>query len=148
MRSGIAGVIAAALFVLAIGVVIIGIAVSSDDGTSIVDLDVGDCFELPDDAAAADELTSVATVDCDEPHLAEVVSDGTFDTADLPYPDDAELFDLVERRCREAGVVDSEAFGLLPVAPTPELWASFDGRFLCVAIPFGGAPVTGSLVAG
>lgn len=148
MRGWMTGVIGAALLVIAAGVAVVAIVASSDDGTSVVDLDVGDCFDLPEGSEAADELTSVLVVDCSEPHLAEVVSDGTLATDDAPYPDDDELFDLVERRCRDAAVVESADFGLLPVAPTPELWASFDGRFLCVAIPFGGAPVTGSLVAG
>jgi len=148
MRSWMVGLIAAVLLVIAVGVAIVAAFTSSGAGTAIVDLEVGDCFDLPDDASEADELRTVDVVDCTTPHLAEVVSDGVLNTDDAPYPDDDELFELVERACRDAGVVDSDAFGLLPVAPTPELWASFEGRFLCVAIPFGGEPVTGSIVAG
>ncbi len=148
MRSWMVGLIAAVLLVIAVGVAIVAAFTSSGAGTAIVDLEVGDCFDLPDDASEADELRTVDVVDCTTPHLAEVVSDGVLNTDDAPYPDDDELFEVVERACRDAGVVDSDAFGLLPVAPTPELWASFEGRFLCVAIPFGGEPVTGSIVAG
>jgi hypothetical protein len=148
MRGWIVGLIGAALLVVAVGVAIVAAVISSGDGTSIVDLEVGDCFDLPDDAAEVDQLRAVDVVDCATPHLAEVVSDGVLDTDDAPYPADDELFDMVERACRSASVVESEEFGLLPVAPTPELWESFDGRFLCVAIPFGGAPVVGSIVAG
>lgn len=148
MRGWMVGLVAAVLLVIAVGVAIVVALTSSGAGTAIVDLEVGDCFDLPDDASEADELRTVDVVDCATPHLAEVVSGGELNTDDAPYPDDDELFELVERSCRAAGVVDSEAFGLLPVAPTPELWASFDGRFLCVAIPFGGEPVTGSIVAG
>lgn len=149
MRGWIVGLTGAVLLVVAVGVAVVAALTSSGDGTSIVELDVGDCFDLPENASAADQLQFVDVVDCTTPHLAEVVSGGVLNTDDAPYPDgDDELFDMVERACRVAGVVESDAFGLLPIAPTPELWASFDGRFLCVAIPFGGAPVTGSLVAG
>jgi hypothetical protein len=149
MRGWTVGLIGAALLVVAVGAAVVAALTSSDDGTSIVELAVGDCFDLPDDASDADQLRSVDVVDCTTPHHAEVVSDGVLNADDAPYPDgDDELFDMVERACRAAGVVESDAFGLLPIAPTPELWASFDGRFLCVAIPFGGAAVTGSLVAG
>ena len=93
-------------------------------------------------------LDSVDTVDCDTPHLAEVVFAGSLNDGDEPYPPDDELFATVERLCRAADVVQSDAFGLLPIAPTPALWESFDGRFLCVAVPFGGEPVTGSARSG
>lgn len=148
MRGWIVGPTVAALLVIAVGVAIVVTLTASGDGTAIVDLEVGDCFDLPDDAAATDELRTVDVVDCATPHLAQVVSDGLLNPDDVPYPDDDELFDVVERSCRAAGVVESEAFGLLPIAPTAELWASFEGRFLCVAIPFGGEAVTGSLVGG
>ena len=148
MRGWIVGLVSAVLLVVAVGVAIVVALSASGDDTAIVDLAVGDCFDLPDDDAGDDELRTVEVVDCASPHLAEVVSDGVLNTDDAPYPADDELFDLVERSCRAANVVESDAFGLLPIAPTPELWASFEGRFLCVAIPFGGDPVTGSIVGG
>jgi hypothetical protein len=141
------GLLVVVLLVIAAGVGAIAIVVSSGDDTPVVELEVGDCFDLPDDVAG-DVLGSVDTVDCSEPHLAEVVANGALNAGgDAPYPTDDELFDLVERACRAADAVGSDDFGLLPIAPTPELWASFEGRFLCVAIPFGGDPVTGSIIA-
>ena len=148
MRGWMVGLIAAVLVVLAAAVAIVAALTAGDGGTAIVDLEAGDCFDLPDDVADADELRMVDVIDCATPHLAEVVSVGALNTDGSPYPADDELFDLVEAACRGAGVVESDAFGLLPSAPTPDLWDSFDGRFVCVAIPFGGAPVTGSIVAG
>ena len=143
----VVGLIAVVVSALGIGVAAIAVITSSGDDTSIVDLEVGDCFDLPegDDDGT---LEAVDTVDCAAPHLAEVVFVGSLNTDDQPYPPDVELFAAVERACRRAGVVDSQAFGLLPIAPTPELWASFEGRFLCVATPFGGDPVTGSARSG
>lgn len=147
MRVWVAGLIGVAVLVVVAGVGVIALVVSSGSETAIVDLDVGDCFDLPDDDGG-DQIQTVDVVDCAEPHLAEVVSDGALNSGDDPYPLDDELFARVEQACRAADVVDSDAFGLLPIAPTPELWESFDGRFLCVAIPFGGEPMTGSIVAG
>lgn len=149
----------AALGVVVLAVVIVGIGtiaflLSSGGGTAIVDLDVGDCFDLPDDATADGTLDTVDTVECSTPHLAEVVYRGELnggdggDGGDDPYPSDDELFARVDRLCVEAQVVDAEVYGLLPIAPTLELWESFDGRFLCVAIPYGGGPVTGSALVG
>ena len=148
MRGWMVGLIAAVLVVLAAGVAIVVALTSSDDGTAIVDLEAGDCFDLPDDATEADELVTVDVIDCATPHLAEVVSIGSLDTDGSPYPADDELFARVEAACRTERVVESDAFGLLPIAPTPELWDSFDGWFVCVAIPYGGVPVTGSIVTG
>lgn len=146
MQGWVAGLLATLAMVIVVGVGVV-VVVSSSGDTAIVDLEAGDCIELPDDADATGAVDTVVTVDCDVPHLAEVVSVGDLDPGDAPYPSDAELFAEVERRCRDAGVVDSDAFGLLPVAPTEALWDSFDGRYLCIAVPFGGEPVTGSLVA-
>lgn len=151
MRGWVVGLVAAVAIVVVAAVGVIAV-ITSDDQVAIVDLDVGDCFDLPDEAddEADDdgELRSVPLVDCAEPHLAEVVAAGELNTGNDPYPSDEELFARVDDACRAAEVVDSGAFGLLPIAPTLELWESFDGRYLCVAIPFGGDPVTGSIVAG
>ena len=153
MKSGWAiGVVAVSLLVVAAGAVVVAVITSSADGTNIVDLDVGDCFDLPsgDSADGPDDgiVESVDVVDCATPHLAEVVALGSLNDDDAAYPSDAELFADVERACRAADAVESAAFGLLPIAPTRKLWDSFDGRYLCVAVPFGGEPVTGSALAG
>ena len=145
MRSWVVGLVAAVLLVVIAGVGVIAV-ISSSDETAIVDLMVGDCFDLPDDVDS--EIQTVTLIDCSDPHLAEVVTAGEMNPGDEPYPSDDELFGRVEQACRVAEVVDSDAFGLLPIAPTAELWESFDGRFLCIAIPFGGELVTGSIVAG
>lgn len=147
MRGWIFGLVAVVVLVFVVGVGVI-VVLTTDSRTSIVDLAAGDCFDLPD--AAGDQVDEVEVVDCAEPHLAEVVAVGSLnDSGDVPYPDDDEvLFALVDAECRTISPVGSDAFGLLPIAPTRQLWDAFEGRFLCVAIPFGGEPVTGSIVAG
>jgi hypothetical protein len=148
MRGWVAALLAVVGVVIVVGVGAIALFMSSGDDTAIVDLEVGDCFDLPNGSTDDGVLESVTTVDCSTPHLAEVVLVGGLNSEGREYPSDSELFAEVERACRAAEFANSDAFGLLPVAPTPELWASFDGRFLCVAIPFGGQPVTGSAVSG
>jgi len=132
------------VFVIAIGSIVV---LTTDGRTSIVDLMPGDCFDVPDDPG--EQLDEVDVVDCAEPHLAEVVAVGSLnESGDAPYPSDDELFAAIDLACREESPPVSDDFGLLPVAPTPQLWDAFEGRYLCVAIPFGGEPVTGSIVAG
>jgi hypothetical protein len=148
MRGRLVLLTVVVLAVFLVGVGAIAVVLSSGGGTAIVDLDVGDCFDLPDDAVADGTVDSVDTVDCSTPHLAEVVFRGELNSGDDPYPSDDELFASVDKICREAQVVDTGVYGLLPIAPTLELWESFEGRFLCVAIPFGGSAVTGSARSG
>ncbi|MEO6652213.1 MAG: septum formation family protein [Ilumatobacteraceae bacterium] len=119
----------------------------SGTGTPVVDLEPGMCFELPESVDSG-TVESVDTIDCAEPHLAEVVAVGALGTNDREYPDDQVLFGDVDRACRAASPVTSDAYGLLPIAPTRDVWESFDGRYVCVAIPFGGEPVTGSALTG
>lgn len=145
MRGWVVGLIATALAVFVAGGIVIAVLLGGGT-TPIVDLEPGDCFDLPDDVG--DEIVAVETVECAEPHLAEVVSIGELRVGDEPYPAGDDLVAVVDEACRRAGVVDSADFGLLPIAPTEALWESYQGRFLCVAIPFGGEPVTGSIVAG
>lgn len=147
MRGWVAAVVAVALAVVVLGVAVIAVVAGSGGSTPLVELEVGDCFDLPADGSD-DTVADVDLIDCEEPHLAEVVFVGSLNEGDDPYPPDDELFAAVELACRRADVVASDAYGLLPIAPTPELWASFDGRFLCVAVPFGGQPVTGSARSG
>ncbi|MFW2334662.1 hypothetical protein [Ilumatobacter sp.] len=147
MRGWVAAVVAVALAVVVLGVAVIAVVAGSGGSTPLVELEVGDCFDLPADGSD-DTVAEVDLIDCEEPHLAEVVFVGSLNEGDDPYPPDDELFAAVELACRRADVVASDAYGLLPIAPTPELWASFDGRFLCVAVPFGGQPVTGSARSG
>ena len=120
----------------------------SGGSTPIVDLESGDCLDLSADETDDGTIDEVDVIDCSEPHLAEVVFVGSLNGGDEPYPPDDELFAEVDLACGRARVVDADEFGLLPVAPTRELWESFDGRFLCIAVPYGGELVTGSARSG
>jgi hypothetical protein len=141
MRGWLAllGVVAA---VVAVGVALLLVVVGSD-ATSVVDLEVGDCFDFPtvdgDDVA---EFETVDVVSCSEPHEAEVVFVGDLNPdGDTPYPDDIDLFALADRRCGTGVELPDELadrFGVVPIAPTQETWEGADGRFSCVALQYGG----------
>ena len=147
MRGWPLALIATVGLVTAVALAAIVLVVGSG-GTSVFDLAVGDCFDLP---VGGDEV-DVDTVDliaCDEPHEAEVVAVGRLNRErDRPYPDDDQLFAEVDRECAAAAVELDDRFGIVPIAPNEESWEPFEGAFVCVALRFGGAPVTGSISAG
>lgn len=97
-----------------------------------------------------DTISKVDTVDCDKPHEAEVFATGELDPdRNEPYPDDEQqMFARVDRECA-AVLADHpdvmQRFGVLPVVADERSWSSFRGRYVCVAIPYGGGTTEGSL---
>lgn len=151
MRGWLVGLVAVVLAVVAAAIVLI-VVVAGSDTTAVVDLDVGDCFDLPsDDGGDVVEFETVELVPCDEPHEVEVVLVGELNPdGEAEYPDDDELFVLVGRRC-DAGVELPEEiasrFGVVPIAPTQDTWEGADGRFSCIVLQYGGDPVDFSVLA-
>jgi hypothetical protein len=143
----ILGLLAVVAVIVAVG--IMAIILATGNATSVAELDPGDCWSISVDGS--DRLETVDLVDCDAPHTAEVVFVGHLNLdRDRPYPGGTDLTEEVDRRCRSFDVdsIDRlDDFGLLPVAPDESSWEMFQGRFVCVAIPFGGEPVQGSLMA-
>jgi hypothetical protein len=148
MRAWIVGLMAASLVAVALAVAALVFLRPGDD-TIVLDLDAGDCFQVPDDIAQA-TISKVDTIDCTKPHEAEVFATGELDPGrDQPYPDDEQqLFARVDRQCAavladRADLVDR--FGVLPVVADERSWESYRGRYVCVAIPYGGGTTQGSL---
>lgn len=138
------GVVCFAAVALAVGALIVILGGSS---TSVFDLVPSDCFILPiPDEGAADtlELGTIETLDCGDPHDAEVMVVGELNPGrDRDYPPDVDLYREIEASCVKSDVDDAR-FGLLPVAPDEESWSSLGGRFVCLAVPYGGEMVTGT----
>jgi hypothetical protein len=147
-RCGIVGLIASMLVAVALAVVAL-VVLSPGDETLVLDLDAGDCFQISDDIAAA-TISEVDTVDCTRQHEAEVFATGLLDPdREQPYPaDQQQLFARVDRQCA-AALADRpdlvERFGVLPVVADERSWDSYRGRYVCVAIPYGGGITQGSL---
>jgi len=117
--------------------------------TIILDLESGDCFQVPADIANS-TISKIDTINCAEPHEAEVFGTGELNPdRDQPYPtDDQQTFARVESQC-SALLADRpdvvQRFGVLPVVADEHSWNSFRGRYVCVAIPYGGGTTTGSI---
>ena len=117
--------------------------------TIVLDLEAGDCFQVPDDITSS-SISTIETISCDKPHEAEVFATGELNPdRDQPYPDDEQqLFGRVDARCATV-LADHpdlvQRFGVLPVVADEKSWSSFRGRYVCVAIPYGGGTTDGSL---
>ncbi len=146
MRGWVIGLAAVVILALGVAVAMVVAVTVSDSSTALVDLEPGMCLELPE-SAEPDSIEEVTTIECLEPHRAEVVAVGELGSDGRGYPADDDLFAEVQQRCRLTELVEPERYGLLPIAPTERLWESFDGRYVCIAIPFGGGAVTGSALA-
>jgi hypothetical protein len=147
-RGWIVGLIAAMLVAGALAVAAL-VVLSPGDDTLVLDLDSGDCFQISDDIATA-TISEVDTIECTKPHEAEVFATGELDPdREQPYPaDQQQLFARVDRQCAAVLADRSdlvERFGVLPVVADEQSWDSYRGRYVCVAIPYGGGTTQGSL---
>jgi hypothetical protein len=148
MRGWIVGLVAVALVVVGLSVAALVLLRPGGD-TIVLDLGPGDCFQVPDDIADA-TISKVESIACTKPHEAEVFATGELDPhRDQPYPDDdQQLFARVDRQCSDvlaghAGL--AVRFGILPVVADQRSWDTYRGRYVCVAIPYGGGTTQGSL---
>lgn len=150
MKGWMFGLGVAVIGAIALGVLVLVVATSSDP-TLVLDLAPGECFMLGDDVS--DTIGTVDVVSCDEQHEAEAVAVGGINPGgadgDVPRPADDELFAQVDARCA-AAMQDLpellEQFGILPVAADAASWEQYDGRYVCVAIPYGGGTTMGSAI--
>lgn len=97
-------------------------------GSSVIDLKVGDCLDLPEDSTG--QVSSVRTTQCDSEHGAEVFH--TLDIQGEAYP--ADLDDQATNGCLAAfepyvGVPYAEsALDIRTLAPTQDSWDKQDDR--------------------
>ena len=148
MKGWIVGLLAVVLVAVALATAA-ALLLRPGGDTIILDLDAGDCFQVPDDIAKA-TISKIDTISCDKPHEAEVFATGELNPKrDQPYPTDEQAtFTRVEHQC-SAVLADHpdlvQRFGVLPVVADENSWSSFRGRYVCVAIPYGGGTTAGSL---
>lgn len=145
------GIAVGLVTLVAAGVLAVAVVLSLSNETSWTDLEAGQCFDL---AGAVDDaggdlasVFSVETVDCDDPHDAQIVGAGQLNPdGEAPYPTDDELFAAIDRACAALvdGTFDDATYGIVPIAPDERTWDDRAGRFVCVAVVRGGGTVTGS----
>lgn len=141
-------------------VLALGMAACSSDGetrgesgeiisggdTDVFALQVGDCFT---DDSESEQVSSVPTVPCSEPHDSEIYAEMTFDDGD--YPGDDALAETAWRFCGEqfASFVsldyEDSALEYYPITPTQAGWEQIDDRLVSCAIYDPQGDVTGSL---
>lgn len=150
----VAGAVVGLTVLVAVAVLAIAAVLSATNETSWTDLELGECFDLAAAVEGAEgdlaSVFAVDTLDCDDPHDAEIVAVGELNPdGERPYPSDDELFADLDQRCAAIvpETVDSDTFGILPIAPDDRTWDDRNGRFVCVAVVRGGGTVTGSALA-
>ncbi len=139
--------LALAVVMVALGVLIVVIGSSS---TAVGDLQLGDCFDFPaigDAEQSVQVLEQVDVIGCEEPHEAEVVLVGDLNSAVVisTTPTTA--------TCSSSSISDAASphrssfpnFGVLPIAPSEDSWTRLEGRFQCLAVPYGGGRTIGTL---
>ena len=124
------------------------------DAVSVFDVHVGQCFLAPQDITV--ELSTLAAVDCTEPHeqeayaLAAFTAPGT-DTAPDDFPGEAALKEFAEGTCAErfadyVGVDyrDSELY-FTYLVPSPRGWEQDGDRTTLCFVTTTGAQLTQSV---
>ncbi len=113
---------------------------------NVFSVDPGDCFDDPD--TAADEISDVALVDCEEPHDNEVYAVAELDDGD--YPGDDVVLTRAQDICLDAfepyvaeAYATSELFATW-IVPTEGSWSDGDREVVCVLFDADG-PLEGSM---
>lgn len=107
------------------------VAVACGGGSSVFALEVGDCFDDPGDPEVQ-EIATVDTVSCDEPHDNEVYANLTM--PDGPYPGDDRVADWATKNCLRAfeGYVgipyEDSRLDIGWLTPTQDSWENADDR--------------------
>lgn len=126
---------------------------TSDDGSdgeprSVFELDVGDCFDDPDDVAA--DVEEVVMLDCDNPHDNEVYLVFDFDADD--FPGEEVIRDEALDRCIDefesyvgVPIEESELDAGPLLVPTDESWEVGDREVVCAAWSPDRAKLEGSI---
>lgn len=134
----------ARITVLAASAVLLAVACSQ----SVFELAVGQCINLPD----GEQITNVETVECSEPHDAEVYALPQHPAGpDEPYPGDQAVQEFGQEQCLAAFEpyvgrdYSSSAIFSTTLTPSPESWAEADDReVVCLLVGEGGSQLTGS----
>ena len=118
-------------------------------GTSVFSLPVGTCFDDPDEFS--DEIGSVDTVDCAQPHDNEVYSSVDY-AATSEYPGEQAMIQYADESCLplfEAYVdrdYETSALDYAYLYPTQSSWDQADDReIICFLYDFELAKLTGSM---
>ena len=128
-------------------------AVESAGDVGVFALQVGDCFDDPSLAAAADATVSVeevAAVPCETPHDFQAFAEFNVEEAET-YPGDEVIFDQAEAGCVErfepfVGLSYEESrYEFSYLYPTTDTWEAGDREILCSLADPNGEKLTADL---
>lgn len=114
-------------------------------GSAAVDLEVGECLDSDD--LDSDEISTVTTLDCEEPHDVEIFGEHLLPDGDFPGMSKIQqvgeeecgdqFFDFVGTEGTDSGLQYSY------LSPSEETWDDGDRTVLCMAVS--DEPVTGTM---
>lgn len=124
---------------------VLSVAACDRISQSALDLNVGDCFKVPEDETISD----VQRAPCNEPHSGEVFFVGDFPDQDT-YPAKAEFTAWAEQHCQAAAFAEytgrtyeeAEEIDLSWFFPTPDGWGDGDREMTCILVPVGDEEVS------
>ncbi|MBW3666551.1 MAG: septum formation family protein [Actinobacteria bacterium] len=126
-----------------------GGAITEEGRVSALDVEVGDCFDDPDDFGA---ITSVEAIPCDQLHDNEVFALPQHPAGPSePYPGDDALNSYAEEACVEAfadyvGIPYEESvFPLGTISPGADTWEDGDREIICILYDPGLEKLEGSM---
>ena len=123
------------------GALAFALLLSACSTTSALELKVGNCLDLPNDAemSAGFELTTVKTVSCSSEHEAQVYAEKELTGNEFPGTD--AIQDIAAEFCTEefktfvGSEIGTSTLDIYPLMPTAESWEQAGDRtLLCVAI--------------
>ncbi|MGF1668763.1 MAG: septum formation family protein [Acidimicrobiia bacterium] len=127
--------------------IVLGMVLAACGGESVFSMEVGLCFN--DEADAADEVSSVPDVPCEEPHDNEVFalvqySGETFPGAEAMQAEAADLcigqFEAYVGLAYEESELD-----VYPLVPTQASWDNGDREIVCALYALDLSELTGSM---
>jgi len=123
-----------------------GALILSACSASVLELDVGTCFDDPD---TFEQVEDVPIVDCDEPHDNEVIANQDLTGSDYPGQDQIE--NRASQICYDqfsdyVGISYEESmYDIGWLYPTDETWAAGDREVICFGYDLTLAKITGSI---
>jgi hypothetical protein len=131
---------------LSLLVLVIGVIALPACSSTVLELDVGTCF---DDPETFEQVEDVPIVECAEPHDNEVIANEDLTGSD--YPGQEQVENRASQICYDhfapyVGIAYEESiYDIGWLFPTEETWAAGDREVICFAYDLDFAKITGSI---
>ncbi|WP_229054784.1 septum formation family protein [Aeromicrobium sp. Leaf350] len=127
-----------------------GSVTERNDDASVFEIQVGDCYNFPDESANSTEVETLSALPCDQPHQAEAYHEVEIDGDDFPGAPAVE--EQADAACLDAfepfvgAPYDTSVLDFTYLAPTEASWEQLDDRLVsCLIVDTENPEVTGSL---